>query len=89
MLANCKLQDNFCSMAYCNNIQQANALRSPVSLAFFPIGAITVVDSMECLNWLEEVLNRLWIPGNPTLDTTHPPCRGMPLVILVMDGIGY
>ena len=37
---------------------------------------------MECIEWLEDLLNRLWIPSDPH---THPPYRGMPLVILALD----
>ena len=36
---------------------------------------------MECLVWLERVLQLLWIPGGDIA----PPYRGLPLVILALD----
>ena len=44
-------------------------------------GAVAVVTSMECLDWLEDLLNKLWVPGG----NIKPHYRGMPLVILAVD----
>ncbi len=41
-----------------------------------------MVNSMECIDWLEDVLTRLWVPE---VMTSLPPYRGMPLVILALD----
>ena len=38
------------------------------------VGAVAMVNSMECLNWLEQVLVLLWIPGGDS----SPPTRGCP-----------
>ena len=46
-----------------------------------PSGAVAVVTSMECLDWLGDLLNELWVPGG----NTKPCYRGMPLVILAVD----
>ena len=40
-----------------------------------------MVTSMECLDWLDNLLNELWVPGG----NTKPRYRGMPLVILAVD----
>ena len=40
-----------------------------------------MVNSMECLNWLEQLLELLWIPGSDAA----PPYQGLPLVILALD----
>ena len=40
-----------------------------------------MVNSMECLDWLENLLQLLWLPG----DTATSPYRGLPLVILALD----
>ena len=45
-------------------------------------GAVAVVNSNGCLNWLERVLELLWIPGGDM-----PPYRGLPLVILALDDL--
>lgn len=47
----------------------------------FCVGAVAVVNSEECLIWLEQVLQSLWIPFGdaPSL------YRGLPLVILALD----
>ena len=45
------------------------------------VGAVAVVNTMECLGWLEKVLERHWIPHSDMM----PPYRGMPLVILALD----
>ena len=52
------------------------------SQEFTPQGAVAVVTSLECLDWLEDLIGRLWLPevGRKT-----PPYRGMPLVILALD----
>ena len=47
-------------------------------------GAVAVVTSMECLDWLEKLLHSLWIPELGEA-RTDPPYRGMPLVILALD----
>ena len=47
----------------------------------FTTGAVVVVNSEECLIWLEEVLQSLWIPRGDT----PTPYRGLPLVILALD----
>ena len=44
-------------------------------------GAVAMVTSVNCLDWLEELLNGLWVPGG----NTKPRYRGMPLVILAID----
>ena len=43
-----------------------------------------MVNSMECLDWLEDLVGRLWIPSLEA-GLTQPPYRGMPLVILALD----
>ena len=48
----------------------------------FTVGSVAVVNSMECIDWLEDVLTRLWVPE---VMTSLPPYRGMPLVILALD----
>ena len=50
-------------------------------LNFFFVGAVAVVNTKECLEWLEKVLERHWIPKSDT----SPPYRGMPLIILALD----
>jgi len=45
-------------------------------------GAVAVVTSLECLDWLEDLLNELMVPG----EDLRPHYRGMPLVILAVDG---
>jgi len=45
-------------------------------------GAVVVVTSLECLDWLEELIGRLWLPE---VGAKTPPYRGMPLVILALD----
>ena len=45
-------------------------------------GAVAVVTSLECLDWLEDLLNELMVPG----EDIRPHYRGMPLVILAVDG---
>ena len=52
-----------------------------ITIHLYILGAVVVVNTMECLEWLEKVLNRHWIP---TSDSS-PPYRGMPLVILALD----
>ena len=44
-------------------------------------GAVAVATSMACIDWLEGLLARLWMPSGE--DT--PGYRGMPLVILALD----
>ena len=44
-------------------------------------GAVAMVTSVNCLDWLEKLLNELWVPGG----NTKPRYRGMPLVILAVD----
>ena len=56
-----------------------------VNLCCIHVGAVAVVNTMECLDWLEKVLTKHWIP---TADS-KPPYRGMPLVILALDGGKY
>ena len=48
------------------------------------VGAVAVVNSMECLDWLEDLVDRLWIPSLEA-ESRQPPYRGMPLVILALD----
>ena len=48
---------------------------------FTPQGAVAVVTSMECLDWLEELLTRLFVPG----EDDKSPYRGMPLVVMALD----
>lgn len=48
---------------------------------FAPQGAVAVATSMACIDWLEGLLARLWVPSGE--DT--PGYRGMPLVILALD----
>ena len=55
---------------------------SLTSPQFTPQGAVAVVTSMECLDWLEELVNRLWVPD---VGAKSPPYRGMPFVILALD----
>ena len=38
------------------------------------VGAVAMVNSMESLNWLEQLLVLLWIPGGDA----SPPTRGCP-----------
>ena len=45
------------------------------------VGAVAVVNTMECINWLEKVLNRHWLSSSDM----RPPYKGMPLVILALD----
>ena len=47
------------------------------------LGAVAVVNSKECLIWLEQVLHSLWIPGGDT----PPPYLGLPLVILALEDL--
>ena len=57
-------------------------ITSLTSSEFVPQGAIAVVTSLECVEWLEEVVERLWLPD---VGGKLPPYRGMPLIILALD----
>ncbi len=64
------------------NLLHGHNINSLTTPDFTPQGAVAVVTSLECLDWLEELLNRLWVPhvgGKP------PPYRGMPLIVLALD----
>ena len=50
-------------------------------MCYYNVGAVAVVNTMECVGWLEKVLERFWIPHSDMM----PPYRGMPLIILALD----
>ncbi len=60
-----------------------NDISSLTSRDFVPQGAVAVVTSLECCDWLQELLTRLWLPGQQK--DFDPPYRGMPLIILALD----
>lgn len=62
-------------------LQHGNNIESLTSKDFIPQGAVAVVTSKECTDWLRALVERLWlfdIGGTA-------PYRGMPLVILALD----
>lgn len=58
-----------------------DSLETITSSEFLPQGAVAVVTSIDCVNWLQKLLQKLWLPG----EGCSPPYRGMPMVILALD----
>ncbi len=52
---------------------------------FVPHGAIGVVTTLEDVEWLRELTERLWLFEVQENDCSTSPYRGMPLVILSLD----
>ena len=54
---------------------------------FVPYGAVAVVTSMECVDWLRELVSHLWLfkVGEEEEEEGVAPYRGMPLIILALD----
>ncbi len=56
-----------------------------LSTKFMPQGAIAVVTTEEEMEWLRDMVERLWLFKVGENDTCMPPYRGMPLIILALD----
>lgn len=63
------------------SIQHGHHIHS-LTTDFVPHGAVAVVTTLECVDWLEDLVARLWGGGD---DTSTTPYRGMPLIILALD----
>lgn len=61
--------------------QHGHHIHSLTAEDFIPNGAVAVVTSMQCLEWLRDVVDHLWLfkVGG------EAPYRGMPLIILALD----
>ena len=52
---------------------------------FTPQAVVAVVTTLECVKWLRDLVERLWL-FNVGEDNSHmPPYRGMPLIVLALD----
>ncbi len=52
---------------------------------FTPHGAIAMVTTLEEVEWLRNLVERLWLFKVGEKDNCMPPYRGMPLIILALD----
>ncbi len=53
---------------------------------FTPHGAVAVVMTLEGVEWLRDLVERLWLFGvGEGRDSRAGPYRGMPLIILALD----
>lgn len=53
---------------------------------FVPHGAVAVVTSVDCVNWLRDLVERLWLFRVGEGEESHvAPYRGMPLIVLALD----
>ena len=52
---------------------------------FLPHGAVAVVTTLEGVEWLRDLVDRLWLFKVGDSGSRKPPYRGMPLIILALD----
>ena len=64
------------------SVEHGGDIHSLSSKEFVPQGAVAVVNSLECIDWLRDLVERLWLPQ---VGRKSPPYRGMPLIILALD----
>ena len=68
------------------SLHHGNSIDSLTSNEFVPHTAVAVVTSLECVDWLEDVVRRLWLPeGRAEKSCNLPSYRGMPLIMLALD----
>ena len=68
------------------SLHHGHHIHSLTSNEFVPQGAVAVVTSLKCIDWLKDIVERLWVPvGVMEKSGSLPPYRGMPLIILALD----
>ena len=63
------------------SLQDGHHIHSLTTQDFVPNGAVAVVTSLQCVEWLRALVQHLWLfkVGE------RAPYRGMPLIILALD----
>ena len=68
------------------SLQHGHDIHSLNTDSFLPHGAVAIVNSLECIDWLRDVVERLWLFVEVGGEKEkHAPYRGMPLIILALD----
>ncbi len=67
-------------------LQYGHHIHSLNTNNFVPHGAVAVVTSLECIDWLKDLVERLWLfEVGGGAESRQAPYRGMPLIILALD----
>ena len=66
------------------SLQHGHGIHSLYNGSFLPHGAVAIVTSLQCVDWLWDLVERLWLFEVGGKES-YAPYRGMPLIILTLD----